>query len=163
VRRHLFPHDVQEIVGAGVPEELELPAQRRRLRRKVGKRAQIVPEAAILLVELEQPLRVGDCRFQLAAVADYAGILRQLVDVELRHFGHQLSIEAVKRRPDAWPLGVDDAPGNPTLKDSAGHDVEIVSGFARINPGRCFQHGILSRRRQSTGSGTNVLIVRTRW
>src|SRR5207237_725299 len=56
VRRHVFAHDVEEVVGTGVADELQPAAQIGDRRLEAPVRAQVVAKAPVLAFQLDQLL-----------------------------------------------------------------------------------------------------------
>ena len=80
------------------------------------KRPGVVGEAAALALDLQHARRVVDGRFDLAAMADDAGIGQQTFNVVPIEARHALRIEAGKRRAEVLALAQDGQPAQARLE-----------------------------------------------
>ena len=92
--RHLFPHHVEEVVAASFTQELELRPQVHDSLIEACVGTQVGLEVPVLVVKIDDPLRVVYDRRQLAPVANDPGVLRQLFQIRLRQGGDRVDIES---------------------------------------------------------------------
>src|SRR5207247_354766 len=103
VRGHFLSNHVQKVVRARVAEESEVTAQVTHRLIEVGMGTEIVPEAAVLVVERDDLDRIVHRRLDLAPVSDDAGVLSESVDVLGGETRDLLRVEALERRTKAVP------------------------------------------------------------
>lgn len=131
--RHRLADDVEHDVAPRIAEELELLPERRHGRVEVRMRTQVVLEGTVLLVELDQPVRVAHDRLELSPVADNPRIFRKLINVSLAHICHLLHIEPKERLAGARPLRLNHAPGHPALEYRLAHHFQVVVQRLRLH------------------------------
>src|SRR5688572_16457341 len=91
--------------------ELLRPRRQRRL-----PRPEISGERALLVDQLERALRVVDGRFDLAAMADDAGILQQALHVAGAETGDRRRIEILEGLAEVVTFAKDRYPAEPRLE-----------------------------------------------
>src|SRR5450759_1211175 len=151
VRRHPFSYDVQEVVGPGIAEEAELPAQRGDGGVEVGVRTQPAVEVAGPAVEGQHRLSIGDGRLDLAPVADDARVLGETVDIVAGEGGDRSRIEGHEGLAEAVPLDFDHAPAHAALEDGLGQVFEVVGELGGLDLLRCLHRGTPAGRCLSAG------------
>src|SRR5712691_10302127 len=136
IGRHRLADDIQEVIGAAVADEPELPLEVSHRLRKAAMRAQVPAEAAIFGVELKQRLGVVYRRLDLGAAAHDPGIGEQPLDVGRPEVGDRWRIEAGKGVTDALPLGVYHPPAHPGLKNGPAQRLQVAGEIPGPMPRR---------------------------
>src|SRR5205814_5465650 len=147
---HRLLHRPEEVIHAGVADELEALLQVRRELLVIVERAQVLFDPSVPL-ELEQRVGVMHDRRDLRSAADDALVLCELVDLAVTEACDALGLEVVERLLRRWPLHVDDAPVHAGLEDRLRKLLEIVVDALRRDLRRWPFHSYLPGVNEPTG------------
>src|SRR5205814_9143919 len=150
---HRLLHRPEEVIHAGVADELEALLQVRRELLVIVERAQVLFDPSVPL-ELEQRVGVMHDRRDLRSAADDALVLCELVDLAVTEACDALGLEVVERLLRRWPLHVDDAPVHAGLEDGLRKLLEIVVDALRRDLRRWPFHSLPPRSQRAYRSGT---------
>jgi hypothetical protein len=90
---YFFAYYVEEVERANFAHELELFSDRLHRRPEVIVGTEITLEAVMFLVKRNHRAGIVDDGLKLLAVPNKAGILHQLIDIDLIHIGDGVGVE----------------------------------------------------------------------
>src|SRR6185312_16135437 len=126
IRRDRLSDAKEKVVDRKIPDVLKALADVGAQRVILGKRTQIVDEAAELALERKHRLRVRDRPLDFLTAANDRRLLGEPVDVRLRERRDADRIEIMKSCTKVIPLRLDQRPRKAGLKDRFGQDGKVV-------------------------------------
>src|SRR5262249_42193991 len=114
---------------------------------------EVLAEAPVLCVELEQGLRVVHGSLELRTVPDHARVGHELVDVVHIEVGDLLRVGTGKGLADSLPLRVDYSPADPALEHRMCDRLEVTGEVART---RAFRRNVARHPRPQAYACSNI-------